>query len=67
MLDWSIEKECGGFPVERAAIGGFCLLVVYAGGEWQWLVRQDGRDIAEGGARAARAARQQGVIAESVP
>jgi hypothetical protein len=59
MLDWSIHNERGGFPVERAAIGGYRLLVLYAGGEWQWLVRQDGRDIAEGAARAARAARQQ--------
>jgi hypothetical protein len=59
MLDWSIQNECGGFPVERAAIGAFRLLVLYADGEWQWLVRQGGYDIAEGAARAARAARQQ--------
>jgi hypothetical protein len=59
MLDWSIHNEHGGFLVEHAAIGGFRLLVLYATGEWQWLVRRDGHDVAEGAARAARAARQQ--------
>jgi hypothetical protein len=59
MLDWSIHNERGGFPVEGPEIGAFRLLVLYAAGEWQWLVREDGRDVAEGAARAARAARQQ--------
>jgi hypothetical protein len=59
MLNWSIHNERGGFPVEGAAIGGFRLLVLYTDGEWQWLVRRDGYDVAEGAARAARAARQQ--------
>lgn len=59
MAHWFIEKGKGGFPVERAALGAFDLSVLYVGGEWQWLVRRDGHDLAEGAARAARAARQQ--------
>ena len=32
---------------------------LYVGGEWQWLVQREGRDVAEGAARASLAARQQ--------
>jgi hypothetical protein len=39
------------------------LSVLHVGGEWQWLVRQAGRDVAEGPARAVVDAQQQ---AESV-
>jgi hypothetical protein len=47
-----LEKQ-GGFPIQRATIGSCDLSVLYVGGEWQWLVRQAGRDVAEGAARAA--------------
>jgi hypothetical protein len=59
MADWITQKEYGGFPVERAAVGGCDLSVLYVGGEWQWLVQREGRDVAEGAARASLAARQQ--------
>lgn len=59
MSHWSIHRERDGFPVERATVGALDLCVVYVAGEWQWLVRYDGRDIAEGTARASLAARQQ--------
>jgi hypothetical protein len=52
MAHWSIDREKGGFPVERATVGAFDLCVAYVGGEWQWLIRRDGRDIAEGAAQA---------------
>jgi hypothetical protein len=39
---WFTVQEQGGFDVERAALGS------HIAGEWQWLVRQDGRDVAEG-------------------
>jgi hypothetical protein len=41
------------------ALGGCDLSVLYVGGEWQWLVRQAGRNVAEGAARAAVEAKQQ--------
>jgi hypothetical protein len=50
---WFIQQEQGGFPVERAALDGYDLSVLYVDGEWQWLVRCDDRDIAEGAARTA--------------
>jgi hypothetical protein len=56
---WFTEKEHDGFPVEKAALGAFDLSVLYVGGEWQWLVRREGRDVAEGAARGCLAARQQ--------
>jgi hypothetical protein len=36
---------------------------LHVGGDWEWLVRQAGRDVAEGTARAAVDAKQE---AESV-
>lgn len=42
-----------------AAVGGRDLSVSYVSGEWQWLVRRAGRDVAEGLARACLAAKQQ--------
>jgi hypothetical protein len=59
MTCWSIDRERVGFPVERATVGAFDLCVVYVAGEWQWLVRCEDRDVAEGTARASLAARQQ--------
>lgn len=56
---WSTQKEHGGFPVEKAALGSCDLSVLHVGGEWQWLVRRDGRDVAEGAARAAVDAQRQ--------
>ena len=45
---WFTVHEQGGFPVERAALGSCDLSMLHIAGEWQWLVRQDGRDMAEG-------------------
>lgn len=59
MAHWIIQKEHGGFPIERAVVGSFDLSVLYVGGEWQWLVQCGGRDVAEGASRASLAARQQ--------
>jgi hypothetical protein len=56
---WFTHCERGGFPVEKAALGGCDLSVAFIGGEWQWLIRREGRDIAEGAARACRAAKEQ--------
>lgn len=55
---WFTDYDGGGFPVERAALGGCDLSVVYVRGEWQWLVRCQGGDVAEGSARVYRAARR---------
>jgi hypothetical protein len=38
---------------ERAALGTCDLSVLHVDGEWQWLVRQAGRDVTEGAARSA--------------
>ena len=58
MAHWFTQHEAGGFPVERAAVSSCGLPVLHVGGEWEWLVRQAGRDIAEGTARAAVDAKQ---------
>jgi hypothetical protein len=50
---WFTVREHGGFPVERAALGSCELSALHIGGEWQWLVRQAGRDVAEGSAPSA--------------
>jgi hypothetical protein len=47
------HREQGGFPVQRGALGDCDLSVMHIGGEWQWLVRRAGRDVAEGAARSA--------------
>jgi hypothetical protein len=52
MAYWFTHREHGGFPVEKAALGSCDLSVLHVGGEWEWLVRQDGRDLAEGAARS---------------
>ena len=41
------------------ALGGCDLSVAFIGGEWLWLIRREGRDVAEGAARASLAAKQQ--------
>jgi hypothetical protein len=57
---WFTQHEHGGgFPIECAALGSCDLSVLHVGDEWQWLVRQDGRDVAEGAARAAVDAQRQ--------
>jgi hypothetical protein len=55
---WFTQHELGGFPVERAALGSCDLSVLRIGTEWQWLVRQAGRDMAEGAACTAVDARR---------
>jgi hypothetical protein len=50
---WFTHHENGGFPVERAALSSCDLSVLHIAGEWQWLVRQDGRDMGEGAAPSA--------------
>ena len=50
---WLTQHEEGGFPVEKAALGSCDLSVLHIGGYWEWLVRQAGRDVEEGTARAA--------------
>jgi hypothetical protein len=59
MAYWFTQYDPFGFPVEKAALDAFDLSVVFLGGEWQWLVRHDGRDVAEGEARGCLAAKQQ--------
>jgi hypothetical protein len=59
LAHWFTQYDPGGFPVEKAALGACDLSVLHVGGEWQWLVRRDGRDVAEGSARAALDAQQQ--------
>jgi hypothetical protein len=49
---WFTRREQGGFPVECAALGSCDLSVLRVGDQWQWLVRQEGRDVAEGKTRA---------------
>jgi hypothetical protein len=56
---WFTHLERGGFPIERAALGSCDLSVMHVRGEWQWLVRQAGRDVAEGSARTFVDAQQQ--------
>jgi hypothetical protein len=43
----------------NAALGSCDLSVLHVSGEWQWLVRQAGRDVAEGAARTFVDAQQQ--------
>jgi hypothetical protein len=59
MAHWFTQAEHGGFPAERAALGSCDLSILHIGGEWQWLVRQHGRDVAEGAARAAPDAQRE--------
>jgi hypothetical protein len=56
---WFTDHEQGGFPIERAALGSCDLSVLHVGDEWQWLVRQDSRDLAEGSARAVTDAKRE--------
>jgi hypothetical protein len=56
---WFTDYDGGGFPVEKAALGGCDLSGAYVGGEWQWLVMCQGRAVAEGGARGYLAARRE--------
>jgi hypothetical protein len=59
MAQWFTQYDLFGFPIEQAVIGDCDLSVVFVGGEWQWPVRRDGCDLAEGQARACLAAKQQ--------
>jgi hypothetical protein len=55
---WFEHREQGGFPVLRAAVGDCDLSALLVAGEWQWLVRRGGRDVAEGAAPSAVDARR---------
>jgi hypothetical protein len=55
---WFTHLEQGGFPPEKAALGSCDLSVRRAGGEWQWLARWAGRDVAEGAAPGLVKAKQ---------
>ena len=59
LCHWFTHHEEGGFPVQKAALGSCDLSMMHIGGEWQWLVRQEGRDVAEGAAPAADEAQRQ--------
>jgi hypothetical protein len=50
---WITQREAGGFPVERAALGSCDLSVLHVGNQFHWLLRQAGQDVAEGAARTA--------------
>jgi hypothetical protein len=56
---WFTQHEQGGFPIERATLGSCDLSILHIGGEWQWLVRQHGRDVAEGATPAAADAKRE--------
>jgi hypothetical protein len=56
---WFTHKEHGGFPVEKAALGCCDLSVLRVAGNWEWLVRQAGRDVTEGTARTAVDAKRE--------
>lgn len=59
LAHWFTQHEQGGFPVERAALGSCDLSMIHIAGEWQWLVQQHGRDVAEGAATIADEAKRQ--------
>jgi hypothetical protein len=59
MAHWFTQHEQGGFPVERAVVGPCDLSVLRIGDQWQWLVRREGRDVAEGASPAASDARRE--------
>lgn len=59
LAHWFTQHEQGGFPVERAALGSCELSAMHIAGEWQWLVRHEGRDVAEGAAITADEAKRQ--------
>jgi hypothetical protein len=63
LAHWFTHQEHGGFSFEKAALGSCDLSVLHVGGEWQWLVRQAGRDVAEGAARTANDARREAIAA----
>ena len=59
MARWFTAYEADGFPIECAALAGCGLAVAFVAGEWQWLMRRDGCDVAKSSARACLAAKQQ--------
>jgi hypothetical protein len=56
---WFEHHERGGFPVLLAAVGDCGLSVLHVGDEYHWLVRREGRDVAEGAADSAEEAQRQ--------
>jgi hypothetical protein len=59
MAYWFTQYDLFGFPGELATLGDCDLSVMFVGGNWEWLVRHDGRDVAEGSPRCSAAAKQQ--------
>jgi hypothetical protein len=63
MLQWDTQYDLfydpSGFPVEQAKCCGCDLSVVFVRGNWEWLVKHAGRDVAEGAARSCLGAKQQ--------
>ena len=59
MAQWFMQDELLGYPVERAAVSGCDLSVLYIDGEWQWLVQRCGEDLAEGACCTGDVARMQ--------
>ena len=59
LAHWFTQHEQGGFPIEKAALGSCDLSVLHVGGNWEWLVRQDDRDVAEGTPRRLVDAKRQ--------
>jgi hypothetical protein len=47
MTRWIAEVEYGGVMIERASVGGCDLEVMRVDDKFRWLVRQDGRHVAE--------------------
>jgi hypothetical protein len=59
MVEWFTQYDLFGFPADKATVGGCELSVAFVGGQWQWLVRCEGRDVAERPARSGRGAKQR--------
>ena len=64
MAHWFNQHDPSGFPVEKAAFGAYDLSVLFTGGEWQWLVRCDGRDVAGGAAVTGGGARRAAIAVD---
>ena len=55
---WFTVHEYGGLRVDSASLGSCDLSILHIAGEWLWLVRRDGRDMAEGAASSRDDARR---------
>ena len=59
MAYWFAPRDHDELPAERAALGDCELAVMRIGGEWEWLVMREGREIAAGAAVRHDDARMQ--------